>query len=176
MKLTRFLSAVLLVCTLSVTQRISAQERTGQGSQREQPQGQPHGSQSQQHSERPQQRGGQEQGVGGGHIPQHGPPPVRTPPAQPQQGQRTERQGQQGQQRRAYQDQPGHPEAPHVHAQNDRWVGARHWEERSSLPSRSSLGAWTLYRRDWTPAHLASPRRRSRPFRCGRIFFSGCAV
>jgi len=107
MKLTRFLSAVLLVCTLSVTQRISAQERTGQGSQREQPQGQPHGSQSQQHSERPQQRGGQEQGVGGGHIPQHGPPPVRTPPAQPQQGQRTERQGQQGQQRRAYQGSRG---------------------------------------------------------------------
>ena len=28
-----------------------------------------------------------------------------------------------GEQRRNYQDQPGHPQAPHVHAENDRWVG-----------------------------------------------------
>ena len=28
-----------------------------------------------------------------------------------------------GDQRRTYQDQPGHPQAPHVHAENDHWVG-----------------------------------------------------
>ena len=41
---------------------------------------------------------------------------MRTAPArQPQR--------QEGDQRRNYQDQPGHPEAQHVHAQDDRWVG-----------------------------------------------------
>ena len=91
-----------------------------------------------------QQRGGHEQGVGQGHIPQRGPQPVRTPPQQredrgqqgrdqqalAQQGQperveqaRGGRPPQQGEQRRTYADQQGHPEAPHVHAQDDRWIG-----------------------------------------------------
>lgn len=61
-----------------------------------------------------QQHGG-ERGVGNGHIPQHGPPPVRTPPARGG--------GQPAEQRRSYRDQEGHPEAPHVHAENDRWIG-----------------------------------------------------
>jgi hypothetical protein len=29
----------------------------------------------------------------------------------------------QGTQRQTYRDQPSHPEAPHVHAENDQWVG-----------------------------------------------------
>ena len=47
-------------------------------------------------------------GVGGGHIPAHGPPPARAVPrgtAQPR-----------------FRDQRGHPNAPHVHA-DDRWIG-----------------------------------------------------
>lgn len=48
--------------------------------------------------------------VGGGHIPSHGPAPYRgTPhPATPE---------------RRYDEQPGHPNAPHVDAKTDRWIG-----------------------------------------------------
>jgi hypothetical protein len=54
-----------------------------------------------------------EHGVGGGHIPAHGPAPVRAPrPAAPAESQR-----------RKFNDQQGHPEAPHVHAENNKWVG-----------------------------------------------------
>jgi len=55
-----------------------------------------------------------EHGVGGGRIPAHGPAPVRTParPAAPA-----------NDQRRTFNDQQGHPQAPHVHAENDKWVG-----------------------------------------------------
>ena len=48
--------------------------------------------------------------VGGGHVPAHGPRPAprteqRSAPAN-----------------RGYNDRPGHPEAPHVHT-NDQWIG-----------------------------------------------------
>jgi hypothetical protein len=50
------------------------------------------------------------QEVGGGHIPAHGPAPAprnaRPAPAQ-----------------RSLADKPGHPEAPHVHAAGDKWIG-----------------------------------------------------
>jgi hypothetical protein len=61
--------------------------------------------------------------VGGGHIPAHGPTPYRGS-AQPQRGNDAGGAGgDQGQGRASYRDQQGHPEAPHVHAQNDQWVG-----------------------------------------------------
>jgi len=54
-----------------------------------------------------------EHGVGGGHIPARGPAPVRTPrPPAPADNQR-----------RTFSDQQGHPQAPHVHAERDQWVG-----------------------------------------------------
>jgi hypothetical protein len=47
--------------------------------------------------------------VGGGHIPAHGPSPARG-------GQRA------ASEHPSYSDEPGHPNAPHVHG-NDRWIG-----------------------------------------------------
>ena len=82
--------------------------------------------------------GGSPPSVGGGHIPQHGPPPARAQaPAprgpeqhQPEQRQNTpeqrgkapEQRVQAPEQRQHFADQPGHPDRPHVHT-NDTWVG-----------------------------------------------------
>jgi hypothetical protein len=56
--------------------------------------------------------------VGGGHIPAHGPAPVRRAPVAPA----PNRGGEPGGGRPSHVDQPGHPNAPHVHG-NDTWVG-----------------------------------------------------
>jgi hypothetical protein len=66
-------------------------------------------------------RGGGVKGVGGGHIPAHGPPAAK-PQSKPQ-AQQPARGGQQGTpQARSFADKAGHPEAPHVHT-NDKWIG-----------------------------------------------------
>ena len=130
-RFTGIFSGIIAVMVLVVA--AFAQERGGQPQQQQR-------EQRGQQGQGQQQRGGREQGVGQGHIPQRGPQPVRNPPPQRQQQQQQrdnrDQQGrgdqsrggqppqpQPGEQRRTYQDQQGHPEAPHVHAQNDRWIG-----------------------------------------------------
>jgi hypothetical protein len=51
--------------------------------------------------------GHSEHGVGAGHIPAHGPSPSRAPSRSAP----------------GVSDQAGHPNAPHVHAESDHWVG-----------------------------------------------------
>lgn len=54
--------------------------------------------------------------VGGGHIPAHGPAPAtHTPPHVAHVAS--------GDDHPKFNDKPDHPEAPHVHATNDQWVG-----------------------------------------------------
>ena len=151
------LSGVLFVMVALIFTRTTLAQQHG-GEQHSQP------------HQAPQQHAVHEQGVGGGHIPQHGPAPVHTPAAKPPQ-----HQPEHPEQRRTYQDGPGHPTAPHVHAENDHWVG-HDPQGRSTLSSRSSLGARTLHRNHRSPSHLAAAWRQSRALRYRRILLSGRAI
>jgi hypothetical protein len=59
---------------------------------------------------------------GGGHIPERGPAPSRGS-VQAQRGNAGGGGRPGGEGRPSYRDLQGHPEAPHVHADGDRWVG-----------------------------------------------------
>ena len=70
------------------------------------------------------QRGSRD--VGGGHIPARGPapaPPRSAPQAPAPQAQAAPARGATGGRDPRFRDVPTHPDAPHVHANNDRWVG-----------------------------------------------------
>lgn len=104
---------------------------------------QPH-AQPAQHA--PAQHGG-EHGVGGGHIPAHGPTPTHAAPhpaPHPAQGQP---------EHPTFRDQEGHPEAPHVHADNDRWIGHQGHDPRYHLDH------------PWEHGHFSGPIGRSHVWR-----------
>jgi len=67
--------------------------------------------------------GGARAQVGGGHIPDSGPAPSRGGSVQAQRGNVGGGGRPGGEGRPSYRDQQGHPEAPHVHADGDRWIG-----------------------------------------------------
>jgi hypothetical protein len=72
--------------------------------------------------------GGRSAGVGGGHIPARGPAPARAQapnraPDSRQQGNPRSAPAQQAAPNRGFRDQSTHPDAPHVHAADDRWIG-----------------------------------------------------
>jgi hypothetical protein len=95
-KLIGLLAVALLVPVIAIGQGNSGKQQHGQPAKQGANKGQ----------------GNTERGVGNGHIPAHGPAPVRPtpraahPPAAPN-----------------YRDQPDHPAFPHVHAVDDTWIG-----------------------------------------------------
>jgi hypothetical protein len=134
-----------------------------------------------------QQRGGNRGGgreggghpeVGGGHIPQRGPAPARN--EAPHNTARNDHPVQEnrglGPNTRQFNDREGHPNAPHVHASNDQWVGhneGRH-DERYHLDRPWEHGRFAG---EIGPHHIwrlegGDPNR----FRFGGFFFSVAPV
>jgi len=96
--------------------------------------------------------------VGGGHIPARGPAPATREAPRPKPSAPA----------RKYDDQKGHPPAPHVHAKDDRWIG--HNDGRHDL----------RYHLDhpWEHGHFPGAYGRSHVWRLGgggpgRFWFGG---
>ena len=92
-----------------------------------------------------EEHGGQSHGaVGGGHIPAHGPAPTVNRGGQPARGGNAQTSSQyRGGQQRNFADQAGHPNAPHVHAGNDEWVGHNGGDARYHLAQPWAHGRFT---------------------------------
>jgi hypothetical protein len=82
-----------------------------------------------------------EHGVGGGHIPARGPAPSHAAPARPAPSNNHGAPAQDA--HRTFRDQEGHPEAPHVHAENDRWIGHQGHDARLHLDHPWEHGRFT---------------------------------
>jgi hypothetical protein len=90
--------------------------------------------------------------VGGGHIPAHGPEPrpqaaprAQEPQRQPEQRGNVGQREREPEVRQNFQDQPGHPNRPHVDARNDRWIGHDYPadDRRFHLDHPFEHGRWT---------------------------------